>query len=87
MRYITQYLQKKALILLLEIKKNDSKICSCEKCVNEIVDIALQDLSEEYVASGSSNFCAKIDMLDRQAEVDFILKVFNIAQTVNCEDK
>ncbi len=81
MPQVKNYMEEIVFSLMKEILE-DINMCTCEKCVNDIAAIALNDLPPKYIVSEKGELYSKIDALRQQFEVDVISAVTKAAVLV-----
>ncbi len=81
MPQVKNYMEEIVFSLMKEILE-DINMCTCEKCVNDIAAIALNDLPPKYIVSEKGELYSKIDALRQQFEVDVIAAVTKAAVLV-----
>lgn len=57
-------------------------VCSCERCKNDIIACALNQLPPRYTVSNEGYLYSKIDMTYNQYEVDVIQAITRAAQII-----
>lgn len=81
MPQVKNYMEEIVFSLMKEILE-DINMCTCDKCVNDIAAIALNDLPPKYIVSEKGELYSKIDALRQQFEVDVISAVTKAAVLV-----
>jgi len=75
------YMEEAVFNMLDEVlQKMD--ICTCEKCINDIVAIALNNLPPKYIATETGELYSKVNTLIRQFRVDIIAAITKAAGIV-----
>lgn len=67
--------------ILSEIIDN-YEICKCDKCIDDIKSIALNNLTPEYFVSSANEGNKKAFLLDRQRRVSVLSKVVEAVEIV-----
>ena len=57
--------------------------CTCERCINDITAIALNELPPKYVVTHEGEVYTKIEMLEQEYKVQLITAVTKAAERVN----
>lgn len=60
----------------------DVDMCKCEKCILDVVALALNDLHPKYIVSEKGELYSKINAFGSQSEVDIIFAVTKAANIV-----
>ena len=61
---------------------HDMDMCTCEKCMLDIVAIALNNLPPKYTATEKGKLYSKTNILIQQFEVDIISEITKAANVV-----
>lgn len=81
MQKIKNYMEEIVFSLIDEVLE-DINVCKCDKCIQDIAAIALNDLPARYIVSKKGELYSKIDSLKQQFEVDVISAITKAAVLV-----
>lgn len=68
--------------LLPTVLDNYDNICKCEKCIDDIKAVALNNLKPLYVATEKGNIYAKVKELNTQFRADTIKEITEAIEIV-----
>ena len=68
--------------IISEIMENYD-ICKCDKCIDDIRSIALNNLTPEYFVSSTNEGEKKAFLLDRQRRISVLTKVIEAIEIVS----
>lgn len=68
--------------IISEIMENHD-ICKCDKCIDDIRSIALNNLTPEYFVSSTNEGEKKAFLLDRQRRISVLTKVVEAIEIVS----
>ena len=83
---IRNYMEEVVLSMIRDVLRDIGFNC-CEKCVMDIIAIALNDLPTYYVVTDKGEVYTKIKGLKQQFETDVIAAIIKAAETVQAYPK
>ncbi|MDP4094591.1 MAG: late competence development ComFB family protein [Bacillota bacterium] len=81
MPQLKNYMEEIVFNLIKEVLE-DINMCTCEKCIQDIAAIALNDLPPKYIVTEKGELYSKINALKQQFEVDVIAAITKAAVIV-----
>ncbi len=79
---VKNYMEDVVKELMYDIIEDRDDICKCEKCLNDIAAIALNNLPPHYVASEKGQVYAKVSSLSIQFGANVTKAIINAIDTV-----
>lgn len=80
---VKNYMEKIVEDMLPDILRSYVEICKCEKCINDIKCITLNNLKPAYFDSGMGSVFLKVDELKIQYKTDIITQVTKAIEIVS----
>jgi len=80
---VKNYAEQMVEEILPTVLKNYESICKCEKCLNDIRCIALNNLKPLYYDSEKGGVYLKVKSLDLQYKTDVIREIANAIKIVS----
>jgi competence protein ComFB len=83
MEMLKNYMEIVVDIILPVVIENYGNICRCDKCINDIKALALNNLQPHYVATVKGEVYTKINQLEVQFRADTITALVNSIEQVS----
>lgn len=80
---IKNYMEKIVEDMFPDILRNYSDVCKCEKCVNDMKCITLNNLKPAYFDSGMGGVFLKVNELKVQYKTDIITQITKAIEIVS----
>ena len=78
---LKNYMEEVVASVIKRVLK-DTNCCTCEKCVNDVTAMALNNLPPKYVVTEEGELYLKFRELQQQYEVDVIAATIRAAEVV-----
>lgn len=77
------YMEKLVYEKVVEFLKNNTSICSCDKCKIDICALALNNLPSKYVVTSKGKVYSKLEKLSSQYSADLIREIIIASKKVS----
>ncbi|NLY43483.1 MAG: late competence development ComFB family protein [Clostridiaceae bacterium] len=78
---LKNYMEEVVASVIKRVLK-DANCCTCEKCINDVTAIALNNLPPRYIVTEEGELYLKFREIQQQYEVDAIAAILRAAEIV-----